>query len=135
MSLRDILWLVSEVPVDKREGTLSHMGLTIGDIKAYHITTPNNAKQIKSQGLKAQSSRQSYDRPSAVYLFLDCNEINDDNKAILLDVPKNAEVVEVTIPRDEFLSKTKWDGLYNTSFGSRSAVQFFDNVPASWVKK
>ena len=136
MKLSDILWLISEIPADKREDNLWYMGQNIGDIKAYHVTTVENARQIKSQGFKVQSSRQSYDRPDAVYFFLELSEIDDRNKAILLDNPNDAEIIEVTIPRDEFLAKSKWDGLYNTSFGtSRSAIQFFDNVPVDWITK
>ena len=136
MKLSDILYLIDEVPAEKREGFLAYTGQQIGDIKAYHVTSAVNAEQIKSQGFKAQSSRQSYDRPAAVYFFLDANEINSENKAILLDNPNDAVVIEVSIPRDEFLSKSKWDGLYNVSFGtSRSAIQFFGNVPASWIIK
>lgn len=134
MELSDILYLIDEVPAQKREGFLSYMGQTIGDIKAYHVTSAANAEQIKAQGFKAQSSRQSYDRPAAVYFFLDASEINNDNKAILLDNPQDAVVIEVVIPRNEFLAKSKWDGLYNTSFDiSRSAIQFFGDVPASWI--
>ena len=134
MKLADILWLISEVPTDKRNGYLNHMGSNIGDIKAYHVTTAANADQIKAQGFKAQSSRQSYDRPAAVYFFLDRDEIDNDNKAILLDDPADAVIIEVTIPRNEFLAKSQWDGLYNASFGtSRSAIQFFDNVPVDWI--
>lgn len=134
MKLSDILWLIDEVPAEKREGYLRHMGQQISDIKAYHVTSKAAAAQIKMHGLKAQSSKQSYDRPSAVYFFLDGKEIDDANKAILLDNPQDAEVIEVVIPRDEFLSKSKWDGLYNASFGtSRSAIQFFGDVPANWI--
>jgi hypothetical protein len=134
MKLSDILWLISEVPADKREGYLNHMGGNIGDIKAYHVTTAVNADQIKAKGFEARSSRQSYDRPAAVYFFLDRDEIDDDNKRILLDNPDDVVIIEVTIPRDEFLTKSQWDGLYNASFGtSRRPIQFFDNVPTDWI--
>jgi hypothetical protein len=134
MNLSDTLWLVGEVEPGKREDYLAHMGEVIGDIRAYHVTSSTNATQIKRNGLEARSSRQSYDRPSAAYFFLDRSEIDEESKAILLDDPKDAVVIEVTIPRDEFLAKVKYDGLYNASFNSYSAIQFLDNVPANWIK-
>jgi hypothetical protein len=134
MNLSDTLWLVGEVEPSKREDFLIHMGEVIGDIRAYHVTSSANATQIKRNGLEARSSRQSYDRPTAVYFFLDRSEINKESKAILLDDPKDAVVIEVTIPRDEFLAKVKYDGLYNASFNSCSAIQFFGNVPTNWIK-
>ncbi len=133
MKLSDVLYLIDNIPTTNREGFLVNTNQTIGDIKAYHVTSAANTKQIRSQGLKAQSSRQSYDRPVAVYFFLDRDEINEINKAILLDNPDDAVVIEVVIPRAEFLAKAHWDGLYNASFYSRSAIQFFGDVPASWI--
>lgn len=133
MKLSDTLYLIDNVPATSREGFLAYTGQTIGDIKAYHVTSAANAALIKAQGFKAQSSRQSYDRPPAVYFFLDRDEINEINKAILLDNPDDAVVIEVVIPRAEFLAKAHWDGLHNASFYSRSAIQFFGDVPASWI--
>jgi len=136
MNTQDIIWLTSEVPAEKREGALRHMGMQIGDIKAYHVTSAENAITIRKQGIKAMSSQQSYDRPEATYFFLEKSEINDANKAILLDDPGDAAIIEVIIPRNEFLNKAQWDGLYNVSFGeSRSAIQFFGSIPQSWIVK
>lgn len=133
MKLSDILWLISEIPAEKRNSYLNHMNDNIGDVKAWHITSAPNAPKIREQGIKAQSSRQSYDRPSAVYFFIDKNEVDNESKAILLDDPNDAAIIEVTIPRDEFLSKSRWDGLHNVSFGTRSAIQFFGDIPSDWI--
>ena len=129
MNLSDILWLISEVPANQRE----HMGIQVDDMKAYHVTTKDNAKNIKENGFKMSSSRQSYDRPEAVYFFLELSEINDDTRKILFDNPADTEIIEVIIPRDEFLQKSKWDGLFNVQFDYRSAIQFFGDVPKEWI--
>jgi hypothetical protein len=136
MEIEKIFWLIEEVPAEKREATLNHMGWKIGDIKAYHVTTSENAANILKNGFVARSSRQSYDRPAAVYFSMELDEINNANKTTLLDDPSDAEIIEVIIPRNEFLKYARYDGLYNASFGtSRSAMQFFSNVPAEWIVK
>ena len=135
LTFEDLVYMLSEVPAEKREGFLDHIGQKMSGIMAFHVTTKESAAKIRKEGLNARRSKQSYDRPEAVYFFLDPSEINEDNKAILLEDPSNSEIISVAIPKKEFLEKTVWDGLYNVSFNkSRTAIQFAGNVPADWIK-
>lgn len=110
------------------------MGMSIGDVVAYHVTSKAAASEIKKNGLKTRSSKQSYDRPAAVYFFLDIAEIDNANRAILLGDPNDFEIIKVRIPRREFLANTAWDGLYDVSFGeSISAIQYLADVPVDWI--
>jgi hypothetical protein len=102
------------------------------DIYGYHITSTDNIDSIKQNGIYSNSSRQSYDRPECVYLFLD-HEIDSDNVKILLGNVDNFAIVTVKFPASE-VKKMRFDGLYNISFDcGYSAIQYFDNVPAEYI--
>ena len=60
------------------------------------------------------------------------NEINESTLAILgINDPV---VLTVTVPAAEVIAKMRWDGLYNVSFETVSAVQFMGDVPADWIE-
>ncbi len=109
-------------------------GIEYKSTVAYHVTSASNAEKIKDQGIKAKSSKQSFDRDSAVYFFLERDEINDVNLDILGLANEQYAIIEVVIPADKVEDNMIWDALYNVTFGtSRSAVQYLDNVPANWI--
>ena len=127
MKISDLMYTLAEVKPQHRNKTeFDFRGLTV-----YHITSAANIDSIREKGLQARSSRQSYDRPNAVYFFVDKDEVNKDNANIL--GAENCKILKVTIPADAVINKMVWDGLYNVSFGTYSAVQFLDNVPAEWI--
>ncbi len=123
-SLSDLLWTIDSVPVKYRSWD--------NDIIGYHITKIDNIDAIIKNGLIAYSSKQSYDRPEAVYLFLD-NEIDYNNIPVLLGDVEQYAILTVKIPKYE-VTKLKFDGLYNVSFDfGYSAVMYFDNIPNNYI--
>ena len=128
-TVSDLMWYVAEVPMNQRNVS----DFDVDGITVFHVTTAENAAAIRKNGFKAQNSRQSYDRPDAVYFFADSSDINAANLS-LLGINQDAEVITVRIPISEFANNTKWDGLYNATFNtSYSAIQYLANVPATWI--
>ena len=107
---------------------------TYPDVTGYHVTRKANADSIVQTGIKAHSSKQSYDRPAAVYMFLDLDDVSIANVDILGLGSEDICVVKVCIPSDYVKRHMRWDALYNVTFGtSYSAVQYLDDIPAEWV--
>lgn len=127
----EIAWILAEVPLTKRQSAQDAGIINVPSMTVYHVTDAANVASIKANGIKAQSSRQSYDRPEAVYFFAIESEITADTLAILGIT--NPVILTVNIPASEVLTKMQWDGLYNAAFYTASAVQYFGNVPASWI--
>ena len=127
----EIAWILAEVPLAKRQAAQDAGVISVPALTVYHVTDSANVASIKTDGIKAQSSRQSYDRPEAAYFFVIRDEIDGDALAIL--GIENPVILTVNIPAADGLTKMQWDGLYNTAFYTASAVQYFDNVPASWI--
>lgn len=128
-----INWLIDIVPFEDREEICRMERIEIGDVIGYHVTTIDNVEGIKTNGIIARSSRQSYDRPAATYFFMDKDEITEQMIEALVG-EEEAIVIEFTIPRSEFLAKAKWDGLHNVSFYTASAVQFFGDIKKEWIR-
>lgn len=127
MKISDLMYTLAEVkPQHRNKAEFDFCKLTV-----YHITNAANIESIRENGLLARSSRQSYDRPNAVYFFVDKSEVSKANAEIL--GAGDFKVLKVTIPVEAVISKMAWDGLYNVSFDTYSAVQFLDNVPADWI--
>jgi len=122
--LRDLLQLIDTVPPKHRQWD--------NDIIGYHITTIDNVNNIKQNGLIMHSSKQSYNRPDCVYLFLD-NEIEPENIPNLLGEVNQYAIISVKIPKKE-IGKFKFDGLYNISFDfGYGASMYFDNIPTNYI--
>lgn len=129
-TISDLMWYVAEVPAAQRNVN----DFNVDGITVHHVTTTENAAAIRKNGFKAQNSRQSCDRPDAVYFFADGSDINAANLSLLGINQDNAEIITVRIPISEFVKNTKWDGLYNATFStSYSAIQYLANVPAAWI--
>lgn len=124
-------WVLAEVPLEKREAAANAGVITVHQVTAWHVTESANELSIRRYGIKAASSKQSYDRPAAVYLFVIRDEIDSQTVGVL--GIKNPVILEVTIPEEEVLTKLRWDGLFNAGFGTASAVQFLGNVPPEWI--
>jgi hypothetical protein len=124
LRLPELLELTDTVPAEYRNWA--------SDVYGYHITSLDSIDSIKQNGIYANSSRQSYDRPECVYLFLD-HEIDSDNIKILLGDVDSFAIVTVKLPAAE-VKKMRFDGLYNISFDcGYGAIQYFDNVPAEYI--
>lgn len=108
--------------------------LGTGDIVGYHITRASDAEAILRDGLQSRSSEQSYTRPSAVYLFLDADEVNAGARGTLLG-KEPAVALRVRIPADEAVRNMEWDALWNAPSGDRSAVKYFADIPAEWIER
>ena len=131
MNMSDLMWYLGEVPLSKRHND----DLDFSSIIVYHVTKPENVAGIKRDGIKAKSSRQSYDRPNAVYFFADKDDITPDNIGIL-GLSDGYSVIKVRIPAAEVIKRMVWDGLFNATFtASYSAVQFFGDIPTTWIIK
>lgn len=128
----EIAWILAEVPLGKRQAAQDAGHIVVTDLTVYHVTDAANVADIQDNGIIAYSSRQSYDRPYAVYFFVVRDEIDADTLANLGIA--NPVVLTVNIPAADVLTKMQWDGLYNVAFGTASAVQFLGNVPAAWIK-
>ena len=128
----EVAWILAEVPLAKRQAAQDAGVISVSAMTVYHVTDAANVASIKANGIKAKSSRQSYDRPEAVYFFGISDEIDHDVIAILgITTPV---VLTVDVPAQDVLTKMQWDGLYNTGFGTASAVQFLADVPANWIR-
>ena len=128
----DLPWMLSEVPLRDRAAAAAAGVISADDLVVYHVTSAGNVEAIRKVGITAKSSQQSYDRPDAVYFFVLRNEINESTLAILgINDPV---VLTVTVPAAEVIAKMRWDGLYNVSFETVSAVQFMGDVPADWIE-
>jgi len=133
-NLSTILFYIGEVPLSKRDYKgAALLGIDVeGMLEMYHITSQDCVVSIKERGLQAYSTPQgSWDRPAAVYFFADREEISDDLIAIL--GISNPVILTVNIPMREVIEKMVWDGIFNVSFGTHSAVQYRDDIPAEWV--
>lgn len=128
----EIAWILAEVPLSKRQAASDAGVISVDTMTVYHVTDAANVASIKSNGITAKSSRQSYDRPNAVYFFCIEDEIDADAIAILGIA--NPVILTVDVPAKEVLTKMQWDGLYNVGFGTASAVQFLGDVPVSWIR-
>lgn len=128
MKLSDLMWILSEVKPQNR----NKCDFDFNNLIVYHITSAENVVSIRENGIQAKSSRQSYDRPNSVYFFADKNEVNQDNAGIL-GLSENRQVLRVSIPVDYVINNMQWDGLYNVSFETYSAVQYFGDIPADWI--
>ena len=128
----EIAWVLAEVPLEKRQAGQKAGYFTVPDLTVYHVTDAANVASIRQHGLQARSSRQSYDRPAAVYAFVVRDEIDADTIAIL--GIKNPVVLTVDVPSEAVLTKMRWDGLYNVGFYTRTAVQYLDDVPPEWIR-
>lgn len=123
-NLPDLLEMIDIVPSNYRQWD--------NDIFGYHITIIDNVGDIKQNGLIAHSSKQSYNRPDCVYLFLD-NEIDGDNISNLLGEITQYAIISVKIPKNE-IGKLKFDGLYNISFDfGYGAAMYFDYIPINYI--
>ena len=123
-NLPELLWTLDSVPPEHRKWNT--------DIIAYHITPRKNLENIQAGGLKAKSCYQGYDRPPAVYLFLDPDVI-PVNAPIILGEGIEYAIIQVVIPAAE-IGKLAFDGLYNAAFTvAYSAVAYYDNIPAGWI--
>lgn len=133
-TLSDLLWYLDNVPLRQRTPKDPQVyGLSTNALTVYHITAPENVDSIKANGIKAKSSRQSYDRPNAVYFFAARTDINPANIAIL-GLADGYRVITVTIPFSAVIEHMVWDGLYNATFtSSYSAVQYLGDIPATWI--
>lgn len=120
--LGELLYAISQYPPDERD---------LPTIVGYHITAAANVASILANGLQARECEQSYTRPPAVYLFLEWDEVISEITNIVED---DYVVLRVTIPA-EHTTLLKWDGLYNSGFDTRSAVQYLANIPADWIKE
>jgi hypothetical protein len=119
-----------DIPIAKRRPS------DYENVIGFHVTRKNNLKSILELGLTARRSKQSYDRPNAVYLFLEMDEINATNIDILGLANEDLCIVKVNIPAKYVLQYMSWDGLYNVTFGtSRSAVQYLENIPPEWIEE
>lgn len=129
MNMSDLMWYLGEVPISKRHSN----DLDFETLIVYHVTKPENTESIKRNGIKASSSRQSYDRPKAVYFFADKDDISKENISIL-GLSSGYKVVRVRIPAKEVIKHMVWDGLFNATFTtSYSAVQYFGDIPTDWI--
>lgn len=129
-----ILLDYTDSPINRRNADdMQVWGIEMDFLTVYHLTAPDNVESIKANGIKAYSSRQSYERPAAVYFFADSRDITPVNIDIL-GLSNGCRVLTVNIPIAEVIKHMVWDGLYNVSFGeSYSAVQYLDDVPAAWI--
>ena len=129
----DLPWILSEIPLEKRQEAQDAGIINVTDLVVYHVTSAEREASIRADGLKARSSRQSYDRPSAVYFFVLRHEIDADAIEILgVDDPV---ILTVDIPAQDVLTKMQWDGLYNVAFYTGSSVQYFGDVPPEWIRR
>ncbi len=104
----------------------------IDAIVGYHITRPTNVPGILAKGIVAMECQQGYTRPSAVYFFLDPDDI-PANAPIILGNTDYATII-IHIPA-KYAGEIRDDGLYNGTLScSYSAAQFRDNIPAEWIK-
>lgn len=129
MLLSDLMWYLDQVPFAQRKLE----DVDFATLIVYHVTRSDHVDSIRQHGIRAQRCQQSYERPAAVYCFADRDEITADNLAIL-GLQSNYKILRVKIPADQVLKHMRWDGLYNVTFGtSRTAVQYLDNIPSSWI--
>ena len=123
-NLSDLLWTIAEVPANKRRWD--------ENITAYHITQTKNAESIKTDGLKAKSCYQGYNRQDAVYFFLD-SDFSPANIPTLLGEVTEYAVITLNIPANE-IKNIAFDGLYNCSFAfAYGAAMIYSDVPANWI--
>ena len=126
---------ILEAPFGQREKYVKFFGFEVGDLIAYHVTHAENAEGIRQNGIKARTCQQSYERTAAVYLFADRRDMTHDVLDIL-GFGADCVIFEVRIPRQDVLNKLLLDGLFNGTFGlTYSAVQYLDNIPASWITR
>ena len=125
-NLPDLLEVIDTVPAEHRQWD--------EDIICYHLTSVDNVDGIRNHGFIPNSSKQSYDRPECVYFFLDHDLDSDSNAHVLIGDVDQYALITLIIPKAE-IGKMKFDGLYNMSFDfGYSAIQYFDDVPAAWIK-
>ncbi len=127
-TVSDLMWYVAEVPMNQRNVS----DFDVDGITVHHVTTTENAAMIRNSGFTARNSRQSCDRPDAVYFFVDIADITVENLGIL-GLNADYAMITVRIPIADFVQNVKWDGLFNATFSSYSAIQFLGNVPAAWI--
>lgn len=134
MKMSDLMYFLGEIPMKHRSVSLAkELGIDFQNLVVYHATQSANVDSIKKNGIQARSSRQSYNRPNAVYFFVDGNEITQEVVGIL-GLSNDYTIIKVAIPVEHVVSKMQWDGLFNVSFGmSSTAVQYMDSIPAEWI--
>lgn len=134
MKMSDLMYFLGEIPMKHRSvEAAKEFGFDFNKLVVYHVTKSTNLDNIKSNGIQARSSRQSYDRPNSVYFFVDRNEISQEVIDIL-GLSGDYTIIKVAIPVEDVVSKMKWDGLFNASFSvSSTAVQYMDSIPAEWI--
>lgn len=128
MKLSELMWILGEVRPEQRKRNM----FDFSNLVAYHVTPKSNVASIKANGLQARSSQQSYDRPASVYLFCDPSEISG-SIPVLFGQGVECQVLRVSIPVEYVMRQMVWDGLFNSQFGTYSAVQIFANIPAEWI--
>lgn len=97
-------------------------------VKAYHITSVENAKSLKKNGIKLSYQD---NRPAASYFFLDKDDVAKN--ANVLGHPNKYAVATIKIPRSE-AKNMRYDGLFNASFtSSYSAARLFRSIPPGWI--
>jgi hypothetical protein len=130
--MSNLLYTLAEIPQEDYKQRASIIpSLVDKTITAYHVTSSLNIESINKNGLFAKSSQQSYERPPAVYMFLD--EI-DVSSIEALGI-ENPQVLEISIPINALLKNGRWDGLHNMDFATYSSVQYLDNIPAKWIQR
>lgn len=127
MLISDLMWLLSETQPTQRNIRM----VDFHTLNAYHVTNRDNLENIKANGLRAYASEQSYTRPSAVYLFVDKSDIDAQTLAVL--GIENPVIIKVKIPAQKLLDNTYWDGLFNVSFDTYSAIQYRADIPSDWL--
>jgi hypothetical protein len=128
MKLGDLFWLLDSFSPDERRPE----DFNFKNIVVYHVTAPSKVESIRERGLSALPCRQSYVRPDAVYFFADHDEITPEQVDIL-GLSSGCKIIKVAIPVDKVIKYMYWDGLYNVSFYTTSAVQYRADVPPEWI--
>lgn len=127
-NVSELVQYLDQIPPSQRKRS----DFPFENLIAYHITKDENMESIRENGILAKSSSQSYDRPNAVYFFLNKNELTQENIDIL-GFSKGYKILRVKIPVEKVMENMVWDGLYNVSFQTQSAVQYYEGIPKEWI--
>lgn len=112
---------------------LKKSGIT--HINAYHVTSTNPEEfgdKINGSELTATGRSDGYTRDKAVYTFLDLSDLKFGLPGVMGTKNDDIKVVKLNIPLDR-LSDAKWDGNFNVTYGTYSAIGIVGDIPSEYI--
>jgi len=102
-------------------------------IDAYHVTDMKTKNEgIEGSSIDATGGYSGRIREKSVYMFFDPSDIKKGYDGITGAQNEENTIMHIKIPLNK-LEDLRWDGLYNLTFDTYSAVRVLGDVPPEWI--